>query len=156
MTKARTIRWITLASFCLLLTAFILYRTGRLDKYLFNNSSKLENASNTLPFRDSLGMIVINGFYINRTELLSSSKTTKLIEDHPLSMASFVDTLPGSIYGSVDSVLKDLRLFSDADTVFIMNPRTEWHNLVRIDITYRDSVKLKRYLDSVKKTIKEQ
>ncbi|HEX6180620.1 MAG TPA: hypothetical protein VFZ47_05200 [Chitinophagaceae bacterium] len=155
MTKARTIRWITLTSFCLLLTAFILYRTGRLDKYLYN-SSQLEKASNTLPAQDSLGMIVVNGYYANPIELLSSSKSIKLIEDHTRIMPYFVDTLPGSVYGSVDSALRDLKLFSDADTAVIMNPRSEWHNLVRIDITYRDSAKLKRYFDSVKKTIRDQ
>ena len=156
MTKARTIRWITLLSFCLLLTAFMLYRSGRLDKHLFYNSSQRNSAGNTLSVPDSLGMIVINGLSINRIELLSSSKSIKLVEEPSLFKPYFVDTLPGSVYGSIDSALRDLTLFSDADTAFIMNPRTEWHSIVRIQITYRDSIKLKRYLDSVKKTIKEQ
>ena len=156
MSKARTIRWITLTSFCLLLTAFILYRTGRLDKYFFSNSSQLENAGNTLPARDSLGMIVVNGYYTNTIELLSSSKSIGVIKNDSRIMPYFVDTLPGSVYGSVDSAVKDLKLFSDADSVVIMNPRREWHSIVRIDIMYRDSAKLKNYIDSVKKTIKGQ
>ena len=37
MARTKTVRWITLASFCLLITAFIFYRTGYFDSYLFND-----------------------------------------------------------------------------------------------------------------------
>ena len=162
MSRTRTIRWITLAVFCLLLTTFILYRAGRLDKYIFYNSSRQHsavntgNTGNTPSVNDSLGMIVINGLYIDRVELLSSSKSIKLVEPAGPMITYFVDTLPGSVYDSVDIAIRDLTLSSGADTAFIMNPRTEWHKVIRVQITYRDSVKLKKYIDSVKKTTKGQ
>ena len=37
MTQSRTIRLLTLAGFCILLTAFILYRSGSLDDYIYND-----------------------------------------------------------------------------------------------------------------------
>lgn len=46
MARTKTVRWITLASFCLLITAFIFYRTGYFDSYLFNDGLQMQPTLN--------------------------------------------------------------------------------------------------------------
>ena len=46
MSRSKPIKWITLASFCLLITAFLFYRTGHFDSYIFGDSPQVQPTLN--------------------------------------------------------------------------------------------------------------
>jgi hypothetical protein len=110
MSKSKIIRWVTLTSSCLLLTAFILYRTGRLDKYLFNTQAKTLRAPDAPADTDSALMqpVSTEGFYMDTTELMHSSKSAPIA--YPRKPQFHV--ADSSDLALEDSVTRELILFS--------------------------------------------
>ena len=141
MTRAKTIRWITLTSFCLLLTAFILYRTGRLNKYLFNDPPKVLRTIDTTTNADSAirQTVSIDGFYIDTIELMHSSKSAPIA--YPIKPEFHLPDI--SELAAEDSMRRELMLFSGSKSGPVFGPQNQ--ELWKLsDFIYKDSIYKKK------------
>ncbi len=98
MSRSKPIKWITLASFCLLITAFLFYRTGYFDSYIFGDSPQVPPALNITTNSTS------DVDTVPPKTMLPSSKSAMVTPEMRQTMIKKRDTL-----ARLDSAIKKLK-----------------------------------------------
>ena len=135
MTKSKTIRWVTLASFCLLLTSFILYRTGYFD-------NDIEDTPQVQPTLRLVANSASSADTLPPKTILPSTKSAMVVrEDHPAFNRR--DSL-----ARLDSTIKTLKrrvdMLSSSKSIIILNEGDSLKRILDSLIQQREKIKKSR------------
>jgi hypothetical protein len=132
MSRSKPIKWITLASFCLLITVFVFYRTGHFDSYIFGDPQA----------QPGLSMVAnsSNADTVPPKTMLPSSKSAMVTPEMRQTMIKTRDTI-----ARLDSTIKMLQgridIMSSSKSGAIFQPGGKYDSIKKL----RDSlVELKK------------